>query len=173
MLHTPPHLIVPLLVFLFRKFDNTFIEASARRLKEMNIFGRSDPFLVVSTKIDGELVEVFQTEIVPNTTKPQWPLVKIRSNRLYDSSCKFVVKVYSRNRLRKNSLIGAAKVENIFLVNENETKTTKIVIKDRNKDNENSGIVIFTVTRRSYERSKHIVIPYHLVSNTPLTQDQK
>lgn len=139
----------------------------------MNLLGRSDPFLVVSTKIEGELVDVFQTEVMPNTTKPQWPCVKIRSNKLYDSSCKFVVKVYSRNRLRKNSLIGAAKVDNIFLVDENETKTTKIVIKDRSKDNENSGIVIFTVTRKSYEKSKHVIIPYHLVSNTPLAMDQK
>ena len=160
-------------MFLYRLFDNVLIDITARRLKDVKLFGGLDPYLAVYVKEEDEWKELFRTNIARNTLKPRWDTVKIRSSIFREKEgSKFTTKVFSRNRVGSDTLIGSAKIDNIFLVEENKENTTKVVIRDRTDEKNLTGIVIFNVTRNTYEKSKHVVIPYHLVSNTSLSDNQ-
>jgi len=58
---------------------------SARHLKRMDIFGRSDPYLVVKRKDwDGEETELTRTEFLLRTLDPDWGALRVHEHDLCD-----------------------------------------------------------------------------------------
>jgi copine 5/8/9 len=58
------------------RFDS--FEIMGRKLDKKDLFGKSDPFLVISRSVEGDtFVPVYKTKEIKKTLNPNWPKFQI------------------------------------------------------------------------------------------------
>lgn len=126
------------------------ISLRGEKLDKKDLFGKSDPFVVISrVKEDGAYVPVAKTEVVRKSLDPQWQTFDISIQRLCNGDLHRPLRfeVFDWNRSGKHEFIGSfttsveqledARVSRRYVI-------TNAAIKAKKKNYVNSGAIIFT-----------------------------
>jgi len=58
---------------------------AGRNLDKKDVFGKSDPYIIIKQKVGAGLVPVHQTETIMNTLNPEWNMISLNLQKLCES----------------------------------------------------------------------------------------
>jgi len=118
---------------------------SGNNLDKKDVFGKSDPFIIISLNEDnGKQFKIFETEVRKNTLNPIWENIEIpvKTFNKGDPDKVLTFEVYDWDKDTSNDLIGTFKAttNDLFVKKEFEVINEEL----RQKGNyKNSGVVVF------------------------------
>lgn len=118
-------------------------------LDKKDTFGKSDPYLVVYRHVnDNDWVEIYKSEVVPDTLEPAWKPFEIREDNLCNSDRNKAIKieVFDWDRNSDPELIGAHQISLAQLL----VAGCRFEIKHPNKDKSSGELEITQIVIKRY-----------------------
>lgn len=114
------------------------VEFKAENLDKKDVFGLSDPYLVLYRVSDKK--KIAETEVIKNTLNPVWKKIQVPLGHLITfPNMNFFVECYDWDAISKNDLIGSCLVDTMKLCN--GEKFELINQKKAKKTSRNSGLL--------------------------------